>query len=238
MPDFDWIDQEFEAPTQGNFEWMGRQQNLESPDTLDRPLQLTRRPRRRLQLRALKQEKLEQFFTQLPEPGETIHTVSNGSFDYWNFCPIVLQLLDRPASFYGSTWTMNRSNVLQLLSLYDQKKLTSVAMFSGLYFKRREPAIYTLLASGVIDRGQRFLCFENHTKIMMFAAPPDWIVIEGSANFTANPRLEQNTITNDRDLFEFHRTWMDELLAKAKQTRPTANVEDTRPEAPDRKNRE
>lgn len=216
MPDFDWLDTPPPAdePSQNGFEWLENERALESPDTIARPLQFTHRPRVRRSLRALRQEKLDEFFTQLPKPGETIHTVSNGSFDYWNFVPVTLQLLGRPAVFYGSTWTMNRSNVLQLLALYDQKKLTRVTMFSGLYFKRREPAVYTALASGLLDRGQRFLCFENHTKIMLIGSSPDYITIKGSANFTANPRLEQNTISNDRALFDFHKQWMDELLKK------------------------
>lgn len=216
MPDFDWINERFTPDPRANFDWLTQERVLESPDTLERPLQMTRKPRRRLQLRALRQEKLEDFFQRLPEPGETVHVVSNGSFDYWNFAPVTLQLLGRSAVFYGSTWTMNRSNVLQLLGLYDRKRFSSVTMFSGLYFKRREPAVYTALASGLIDRGQRFLCFENHTKIMLIGAEPDWIVMEGSANFTANPRLEQNTITNDRDLFDFHKQWMEDLLAKCR----------------------
>jgi len=216
MPDFDWLNQNVTPEPQPSFAWVNEERVVESPNTLDRPLKLLRKTRRRLQLRALRQEKLEEFFENLPRPGETLHVVSNGSFDYWNFAPVTLQLLGRPAVFYGSTWTMNRSNVLQLLSLYDQKKLSSVTMFSGLYFKRREPAVYTALASGLIDRGQRFLCFENHTKIMLIGADPDWIVMEGSANFTANPRLEQNNISNDRDLFDFHKTWMEDLLAKCR----------------------
>ena len=217
MPDFDYIETSG-APDpdqlriQTNFDWLESRANLESPETLDSELQFSRRPSRRRQLRAIRQEKLEEFFTSLPEPGETVHMISNGSFDYWNFCPVTLHLLDRPAAFYGSTWTMNRSNVLQLLALYDQKKLTAATMFAGLYFKRREPAVYTAIASGLIDRGQRFLCFENHTKIMLIGSDPDWIVIEGSANFTANPRLEQNTVTNDRHLFEFHKNWMEDIL--------------------------
>ncbi len=221
MSDFDWLNEPFNPEPQTSFAWLTEERVVESPDTLDRPLQLLRKPRRRRQLRALRQEKLEEFLQRLPEPGETLHIVSNGSFDYWNFAPVTLQLLAAkerdPAVFYGSTWTMNRSNVLQLLSLYDQKKLSSVTMFSGLYFKRREPAVYTTLASGLIDRGQRFLCFENHTKIMLLGAPPDWIVMEGSANFTANPRLEQNTISNDQELFDFHKAWMEELLTKCRR---------------------
>lgn len=220
MPDFDWLNDTFQGESQESFDWLNKNRVLESPDTLDRPLKIMQRPRRRLQLRALRQEKLEEFFHELPQPGETLHVVSNGTFDYWNFAPVILQMLGRPAVFYGSTWTMNRSNVLQLLALYDQRKLSRVTMFSGLYFKRREPAVYTALASGLIDRGQRFLCFENHTKIMLIGAPPDWIVMEGSANFTANPRLEQNTVTNDEQLFRFHQTWMDELIEKAQKIRP------------------
>jgi hypothetical protein len=214
MPDFDWIRPALEREPESSLAWLKENRTVESPDTLERPLKMLRRPRRRLQLRALRQEKLEEFLRELPRPGETLHVVSNGSFDYWNFAPLTLQLLGRPAVFYGSTWTMNRSNVLQLLSLYDAKKLTAITMFSGTYFKRREPAVYATLASGLIDRGQRFLCFENHTKIMLIGSAPDWIVMEGSANFTANPRLEQNTVTNDRQLFEFHRDWMEGLLAK------------------------
>ena len=214
MPDFGWIHEPFLPDRQETFNWLKENRVFESPETLDQPLKKLIRPRRRLQLRALRQEKLEEFYCELPKPGDTLHVVSNGSFDYWNFVPVTLELLKRPAVFYGSTWTMNRSNVLQLLGLYDQKKLTSVTMFSGLYFKRREPAVYTALASGLIDRGQRFLCFENHAKIMLIGAPPDWLVMEGSANFTANPRLEQNTVTNDEELFHFHKDWMEELLAK------------------------
>lgn len=212
MPDFDWLESKFDEPSQNSFGWLDHCTPLETPDTIEKPLQLTRRPRLRRQLRAIRQEKLEEFFTRLPKRGESIHVVSNGSFDYWNFVPVTLRLLDRPAVFYGSTWTMNRSNVLQLLALYDQKKLTAVTMFSGLYFKRREPAVYTALASGFLDRGQRFLCFENHSKIMLIGSEPDFITIEGSANFTYNPRLEQNTVTNDRQLFNFHKQWMEEIL--------------------------
>lgn len=222
-PDFDWIQQSYEPELETRLDWVKTDPVSELPDTLDQPLQKLQRPRRRLQLRALRQEKLEEFFRALPEPGETLHVVSNGSFDYWNFVPVSLQMLAArrrdPAVFYGSTWTMNRANVKQLLDLYDQKKLASVTMFSGLYFKRREPAVYTSLASGLIDRGQRFLCFENHTKIMLIGAPPDFLVMEGSANFTANPRLEQNTITNDREIFEFHRDWMEDLLSKCARTK-------------------
>jgi len=33
--------------------------------------------------------------------------------------------------------------------------------------------------------------------------------MEGSANFTSNPRLENYIIVNDRALWDFHREWME-----------------------------
>ena len=222
MPDFSWLNDDLADKPEPSVLWLNEERVSESPDTLDRPLKMLSRPRRRVQLRALRQEKLEEFFTALPQPGESLHIVSNGSFDYWNFVPVILQMIGKPCAFYGSTWTMNRSNVLQLLALLDEKKLTSATMFSGLYFKRREPAVYNALASGLIDRGQRFLCFENHTKIMLISdSAANHITIEGSANFTANPRTEQNVLTNDLSLHEFHRSWMEKLLEQCqKQTPP------------------
>lgn len=38
------------------------------------------------------------------------------------------------------------------------------------------------------------------------------VTVEGSANLTSHPRLEQHIVTNDRGLYDFHRTWMEEIL--------------------------
>lgn len=40
----------------------------------------------------------------------------------------------------------------------------------------------------------------------------DYIVIQGSANFTSNPRIEQFSINNNKILFDFHKNWMDEII--------------------------
>ena len=56
----------------------------------------------------------------------------------------------------------------------------------------------------------------NHAKVLLVsnAASDTYMTCEGSANLTANPRLEQYVFTNDRTLYEFHRTWMEECLTQ------------------------
>ena len=56
---------------------------------------------------------------------------------------------------------------------------------------------------------------ERTLHALLVGAPPDWITIEGSANFTANPRLEQTVVSNDADLYAFHRAWLEEMLGAA-----------------------
>ncbi len=187
---------------------------LESTVTLEEARQLRRRPTRRRLLSAVREEALSDFFTRLPEPGETLHVVSNGRFDYWQFVPVSLALLACPAeALYGSTWTMNRGNVLELLALLDSGRIGRASVLTGTYFKRRETAVATTLTEGLLTRGQRYRAFANHAKVILLAAPPDFLTFEGSANWTANPRLEQTTVTNDRDLYQFHRAWFEEILS-------------------------
>lgn len=165
----------------------------------------------------LRREIAAEVLPRLPGPGEIWHIVSNGKFDYFNFLPVVIDHLGgRIEHFYGSTWTMSRPNVTDLLEMYDQDKIGEIAILTGTYFKRRETAVFATLLEGLRERGQRYIAFNNHTKIMLIHQADDHIVIEGSANFTANPRLENNTVSNDFALYQFHQQWMEEVLQDAR----------------------
>lgn len=198
MSDFDWI-------------FDGNEDELETTRMPD--ARMLKRESKMKAIQALRKEKAKDILDGLPAEGESWHIISNGSFDYFNFCPIIIDYLHGyTEAFFGSTWTMSRYNVTELLSLYDAGKMGSIAMMTGIYFKRRESAVYATLLEGLQERNQRFLCFENHAKIMLFNHKNTYIVMEGSANFTANPRLEQNVITQSRALWEFHWQWINEMF--------------------------
>ena len=150
-----------------------------------------------------------------PAKGECIHVVSNGTFDYFTFIPLVLDWIGRADSLYGSTWTMNRSNVADLLRFYRRWQDRSNLRCSGNYFLRRESAVAATLLLGLRERGQSFCTWENHAKVILLnnAAADAWFVVEGSANWTANPRTEQNILLNDRATWEFHRDWLESMFS-------------------------
>lgn len=182
----------------------------ETDAQLPEPRILTTRERKRKVVRATRREYLGDFLLALPAPGETIHFVSNGHFDYWDFVPVMLDLIGRPVDdLCVSTWVMSRENSLELLELYDTGRIKHFSVLTGDFTKRRDPAVINNLIAEMRKRELRYMASKNHTKIFLFNADPDYYVIEGSANLTANPRIEQNVITRDRELYDFHRDWME-----------------------------
>ena len=167
----------------------------------------------------LKRETLAEILPEPPAAGEYIHVVSNGKFDYFTFVPLILGWVDRVDQLWGSTWTMNRANVGELLRLFDAGQIRAITMLTGLYFVKREAAVAATLIEGLQARGQRFKAWENHAKVLCMAdeAGGNYYVVEGSANWTANPRTEQNLLVNSRALYEFHTGWMKEMLDRGQE---------------------
>lgn len=161
----------------------------------------------------LKKETVAEVIPEPIPPGLALHIVSNGNFDYWN---IVVRLIElhqlKGATFYGATWTMNDANVKSLLSLIDDGTIQHANILVGLYFLHREPVVAASLREGFEGRAQNFKAAENHAKVVLLSNGQDYLVFEGSANFTANPRIEQFVLNNNRELYEFHKTWLDGYL--------------------------
>jgi hypothetical protein len=183
-------------------------------DFMPQSAKLVRTVEKRRMIQATKREHMAEILDRLPNANEIFHIVANGKFDHFTFVPRIAELMGCVDVFYGSTWTMNRENAIELLGLYDNGTFKSVALLTGLYFKRRETSVYATILEGLQKRNQRFIAFENHAKVSLFAdeAAQVYIVVEGSANYTSNPRLENFTVTNDKGVYDLHKGWMEEVL--------------------------
>lgn len=175
------------------------------------PRAIRRQGRIRMQ-DGMKKQLLGDLLGDLPEPEESVHMISNGKYDYFTFIPLFVEKLGGIDELCGSTWTMNRANCESLFKMYDSGKIKKMSIITGLYFKRRETAVYASLVEGMMRRKQKVISCNNHAKIILIKKNNNYYVIEGSANWTGNPRIEQNTVTQSKDLFEFHRAWMEEYL--------------------------
>lgn len=174
--------------------------------------------RLRLKLEHLRIRQLDQIKDVIQKPpdfGEQIHIVSASKFNFWTICPALINWSGGYVDeVLASTWTTNYSNVKELFQLWDEGKIGTSSWVVGSYFKTRESSVYAMLADGLIKRGGRIIAFENHSKVLLISNKDQnkWYCVEGSANMTSNPRLEQYLIANSRELYEFHRNWFMEML--------------------------
>lgn len=169
--------------------------------------------------RVAKEHRLKSYLQALPLPEETWHFVTCAEYDFFQVLPVCLNLMHaKGALVYSSTWAMSRTNGDDLIELLDRGIIGELTLLTGTYFKRRNPPVYFAVSEGLKRLGQRLHCGRNHAKVSIIgpgpAMPSDspWIIIEGSANYTANPRTEQFSITNSRELWCFMRNWMEEIL--------------------------
>lgn len=149
-----------------------------------------------------------------PEPGHQLHIISAAKFDFWTWIPVLLRWTGPTDALWISTWTVSRPNVDELFELMDAGQIGTVHFLTGTYFKRRESAVAAKLIDGIQRRPpSRFSAFQNHAKVTLLGAGDYWLSIEGSANLTANPRLEQYVLTNDRTLYDWHAAWMHDAFS-------------------------
>lgn len=168
-------------------------------------------------LNRTKRQRVHELIDALPTVGESLHIVSNGHFDYFTLVPTIIDMENGVVSdFWFSTWTMSHNNVCQIFELFDKGKLLNIHALTGLYFKKREATVYLQLFEGMNKRGGCLFASENHAKVTLMKIGEKHYVIEGSANFTANPRVEQFVICQSKELFDFHKSWMQEIFNNKK----------------------
>jgi len=171
-------------------------------------------PRRRYE-RVLRCQALAESVPQPPAPGESIHVLSKADYDFWTWVPVLLDRIGHTRTLWCSTWTVSRQSVVELFEIWDAGQIGTVNFLTGLYFKRRESAVYAMLLNGIRTRGGRYRASKNHAKVLLLDNPDRdaYLTVVGSANLTGNPRVENYVITNDRELHRFHSGWMDEILS-------------------------
>lgn len=195
----------------GDLNWIFDDNPIETKKII--PARMKRAKLKRARMQVLKRENANELLSDMPQPGESFHFIGNGAFDCWTLTLILIDVMGgHSENLYTSTWTMNRDVLEDLFSLFDTAKIGGINAIVSVSFKRRKTGAYMVFTNGMEERKQKHLCVENHSKITLLNSGDDYIVIEGSANMTANPRLEQMTIINDYDLWRFHRDWMVEVL--------------------------
>jgi len=163
--------------------------------------------RRRAQLRAA-----AEVLPHLPGPGEPVHTLLTGTFDFMLVLTCVIQAHPAPCDHLRvTTLAFSRRNTQELARLLDSAKVSRLTLLTSDFMARSNPGIYQgAVEELATQRKQTVASARCHAKVCCLAFSDGLrLVFEGSANLRTNKNWEQMTAINDPGLHDWHAAWID-----------------------------
>lgn len=160
---------------------------------------------------------------ELPAAGESVHCIMGGDFHGFDLVPAIHIAGNgrQIHELYLTTLGFNQANADRLCAMMDDNHAVpdGVHIVCSDYFKGADRNVYLYTKREIEKRGGQVTSARNHTKIILAKAVPRYntrqaayYVVESSANLRSCNNIEQFCLSNDRELYEFHKKWISQLF--------------------------
>lgn len=142
------------------------------------------------------------------KPGRDTHYVSAGA---WSLHDLVRFCLKQtgPGAVTAFTWSLTSSAADSLINMLDCGLLLSLNLVMDSAQKKLSRGAYETLR----PHCARVRLCQIHAKGFLLAAGAWRVSVATSQNMTSNPRVEIGVLSTAPAVYEFHRLWLDPLLA-------------------------
>lgn len=139
------------------------------------------------------------------ERGESWHVISHGDIDALSYLQHAIAATHFDQVLL-STWCIAKEDIQQIEAWLDAGRIDQLTMCMGEIFPGSYGDEYELAQRLVSNFDARLIIAKNHSKVTLAANHSDdyFLSIESSANVNTNPRIEQTTITEDKELYNFY----------------------------------
>jgi hypothetical protein len=138
-----------------------------------------------------------------------LHYVSHGHWSLHNLLEYILPKVGK-ADVYIATWSLGEDATRCILNLVDAGWIHRIyAVLDYRAKNRHEAAFY--LAQGHFAKIHTTAC---HAKVTVIVAEGHTLTINGSANYTNNPRIESGVISVSEKVAGFHKKWILDVIDK------------------------
>ena len=123
---------------------------------------------------------------------------------------VLVACKDEPIeNLYIATYSINLKAISVLMGLLDSGLVKNFTLILNCNMKFKIKGKDVVILDEVNKRDNFTLIKKySHAKVTLIDQTDKKIVISGSGNYSENPKIEQYTICDDAELFEFHKSWM------------------------------
>jgi hypothetical protein len=156
--------------------------------------------------------------TRLPAPGEQFRLITQEAFNAYTF---ILYILEKETIefMHLSTFNIKETIIDALFDLLKTNAIRSLRLMISESVRFRMPKrieqLETLFARYKHTHDIKVKLNWNHSKIILIKTNQNnFYCIEGSGNLSDNAQIEQYIVDNNEDLYNFHKSWMDEAYTQ------------------------
>lgn len=146
----------------------------------------------------------------LIQENKNYHYMSNGD---WSMYHLVNHFLNQTgcAHLYIATWSISEFSARQLTDWLEQGRIKSITALLDYRSKNRHASAFHLAKMNFSDIKIAYC----HAKVTIIETDNLYISINGSANWTENPRIESGVVSTDKPTALAHKKWITEMVEKS-----------------------
>ncbi len=146
----------------------------------------------------------------IPQEGEVFFIYTENAFNAFTFIPWLAERYFIQ-EIHASTYSISRRVVEALQQLHTAGRIGEVTLLISDSMVKRNPLTIDVLEAVVKSNAAfRTIYTWNHSKVTLLHARLDEVdfhlVLEGSGNWSENAQIEQYTLTNSKEVYDFFKT--------------------------------
>lgn len=172
--------------------------------------------------RTVQIEAASQLIPHMPGPGESVHALMLGNYDFMLVLSAFLRKHPEPCQHLRiATLTFSKKNIQEMARLMDDGVVHRITMLCSDFMDRVNNDIFRTAVEELTDnRGQALATTRVHAKVYLLQYRSSCYAFEGSANLRTNKHLEQVTVIHDRSVHDWHAAWIDQRVMDNGRNQP------------------
>ena len=162
----------------------------------------------------------------IPKIGQNVFFLMNGNCQFVDFIFEFIKCLNNPVEeIWLTTLSLNRYT-FDILDKILPKTVKNILVSSYFLATDNDQTLFKMKQEKRLLNYQIGF-FRNHTKMVLIKSGENYFLFTGSANLRSSGTIEQFSIYNDKNIYNFNKNWINQLIQKYNFESESKNFENT-----------
>lgn len=163
----------------------------------------------------------------LPKKGELLRLVTQKSFNAFALF-LFIKEREEVEEVFLTTYSIDKHTISGIEEIVKNNPNMKITLLIASLIKHDRPELRGKMKELAINNENvRFVEAYNHTKIIAVKTKDNYYAIEGSGNLSDNARIESYLFDNNKESFDFHKNWINDIINKRYEGKLQSNKDET-----------